>query len=91
MNKTTEIAELAAARHGRASQGGVASEKTSANRPILLLMPRVAPPRSGIGLGIATDLLKEGYFVFANGRSADRLEKAFAELKKNQDVRQRLV
>ena len=45
------------------------------------------PP--GIGLGIATDLLKEGYFVFANGRSAERLEKAFATLKK--DARNRLA
>ena len=47
--------------------------------------------RAGIGLGIAADLLKEGYFVFANGRSAERLEKAFATLKQDQDVRKRLV
>ena len=46
---------------------------------------------AGIGLGIATDLLKEGYFVFANGRSAERLEKAFATLKQDKDVQKRLV
>jgi hypothetical protein len=35
---------------------------------------------AGIGLAIAKDLLAQGYTVFANGRSEERLTKAFADL-----------
>ena len=45
-----------------------------------------APP-TGIGLAIAKDFLAQGYTVFANGRSDERLKAAYAAIPNTQRSR----
>ena len=44
---------------------------------------------AGIGLAIAKNFIKQGHVVFANGRSVERLQKAFAGL--TQSERERVM
>lgn len=46
---------------------------------------------AGIGLGIAQELLRQGYVVFANGRAADRLKAAFATIPEEHRARLQYV